>query len=262
MASAKALKFIPRKNALHVLAAIAVILVCIFGIIQALHSSLFSLNTVTVEPLSKDYPLSAQQILNIARVETHEKTNLFGMDLKPIEMRLLKQPWIKGVVLEKRFPASLLIKVIERNPTAMVEGKNGKVLYLEADGTIFEDASLSFTRELPILSGVSPQDSAFLKKAGDFILHWFDGSNTPGLKLSSMNYDEKLGLRAVIVFTLKNGTQMRALLEMGINIDEASQVPQARLMKVLSYLSEKSMPVSKIWLGDGKKIVVKVARSS
>ena len=266
MVSVKAIKIMPQKNVLHIMVAVSVMVACLLGIHRALHSSLFSLDAVAVEPLSKNYPLSADQVLKIARVEiqsgNNSGINLVGLDLKPIEARLIRHPWIKGVVLEKRFPGSLLIRVIERNPAVMVEGKGGKMVYLESDGALFEDSSLSFSKELPIVSGISFQDEALLHRTVEFITKWFDPEKAPGLKLSALNYDEKLGLRAVVSYPLKNKSQMRTLLEMGINMDEVEQVEQGRLMMVLHYLSEKSMPASKIWLGDGKKIVVKVARGS
>ena len=250
-----------QKNALHILAAVLVVTALGLGIYQAVHSSLFYLKNVEVESFSDAYPLTADQVRGLAKVPVG-KVGLFDVELLPIENRLLKHPWVKGVVLGKRFPNTLAIKIIERNPVALLTEGKGRVLYLEADGTIFEDQNMVYPKDLPILSGFSGEDRQGLKNVDGFIETWFSHDVLPGVKLSSISYDEKLGLRAVISYPMKNKQQMRTVLELGLNIEEAKIIPQQRLLKVLEYLSERSMQASKIWLGDGKKIVVKISRGS
>ena len=41
----------------------------------------------------------------------------------------------------------------------------------------------------------------------------------PDLKLSSVSFDLKTGLRAVVIYPLKNKQNMRAVLELGQNIE-------------------------------------------
>ena len=115
---------------------------------------------------------------------------------------------------------------------------------------------------MPIISGFAANDLENLKKINHLIEVWFFQGNIPNLKLSSVSYDYKNGLRAMVIFPLKNKQSMRAVLELGQNIEEASAIPRARFKKILDYLYMRSTPASKIWLGDGKKIVVKVARGS
>ena len=167
---------------------------------------------------------------------------------------------MKGVILGKQFPNTLSLKIVERIPVALLSEVSGRVLYLEGDGTTFEDQAMVYPKELPILTGFKAQNVEELKKINHFITTWFSQEQFPGLRLSSINEDEKMGLRAVVTYPLRNQKQMRAVLELGMNVEEATQIPATRLKKVLDYLSERSMPVSKIWLGDGKKIIVKVSR--
>ena len=249
------------KNALHWLAGLSVLAVLSFGIREAIHSSLFLLKVATVEPLSLDYPVDAQKVLDIAHVPIGHAP-LFDLNLVPIETRLMRNPWIKGVIVGKQFPSTLSLKIIERIPVALLTEHNGRVLYLEQDGTTFEDQGMVYPKDLPILIGFSAEKIDVLRKLNSFIEFWFSAEKLPGLKLSSIHYDEKLGLRAVVTYPMKNKKQMRSVLELGLNIEEAALIPGAHLQKVLKYLSERSMPASKIWLGDGKKIVVKVSRGS
>jgi hypothetical protein len=145
---------------------------------------------------------------------------------------------------------------------ALLTEEKGRVLYLEDDGSSFEDQSMVYPKDLPIITGFLSTDLYHLKQVNDFISGFFLSGKIPSLKLSSVSFDEKLGLKAIVLYPLKNKQQMRAILELGLNIEEASAIPQDRLKKVLEYLAGRSMMVSKIWLGDGKKIVVKVSRGS
>ena len=249
------------KNALHVLAAVAVAGLLIFGLIRAKNSTLFQLKKVSVAPISEGYPLTAEQVLQLAKIQIHDQ-NLFQFDMKPVEERLLKNPWIKGVVIGKEFPDTISLKVIERSPIALVNGSRGKVSYLEEDGTVFEDHSIVYAKDLPILQGFTFEDQATLGQLRSLLFEWFKESSIPGLRVSSVSFDTKLGLRAVVSYPMKNGKLMRPVIEMGINIDEALTTTQFSRRKVLEYLSGKSLPASKIWLGDGKKIVVKMSRDS
>gem|GEM_PF-1399736 len=247
------------KNALHSAIAVLVLGLLAFGVYRAVHSSLFRLNHVDVEALSEGYPLRPEQILHLARIPLGQ-WNLYEADLSPVEQRLMQQPWVKGVILGKEFPNTLSLKIVERKPVALLNGSDGHVVYLEEDGTTFEDQAMVYPRDLPILTGFSADNVYMLKKVNHFIETWFSPEKMPKLKLSAIHLDEKVGLRAMIAYPMKNQKQMRTVLELGLNLEEASEIPQTKLLKVLNYLAARSMPASKIWLGDGKKIVVKLAR--
>ncbi|MBS1959620.1 MAG: FtsQ-type POTRA domain-containing protein [Bdellovibrionales bacterium] len=253
------------KNALHFVVSVLVLTVLGYAGYSAVHSNLFALQRIDIQPFSDGYPLRVDEVEALLQLPKGN-TNLFELDLKPIETRLLKQPWIKGVILGKQFPGQISVQVIERKPVALVNSgspdSQGKIFYLEEDGTLFDERSVTYARELPILSGFSAQNKELLQRLSSFVSTWFDPSKLPGLKLSALSFDAKLGLRAIIVYPMKNKQWMRSVLELGLNVEEAALVPQERLKRVLDYLADKSMTASKIWLGDGKKIVVKIAGRS
>ena len=254
-------KVLPKKNALHVLAAAAVLIAVGFGVERAVNSSLFKLKNVIVETMSDAYPLTEEQVKQLAKVPL-DKQSLFDLNMKLIETRLLKHPWVKGVVIGKEFPNTVSLRIVERTPIALVSEAHGKVLYMESDGTLFEDHSIVYFKDLPILQGFVIQNTETMKQVRALLFDWFHEAHFPGLKVSSLSYDEKLGLRAVVSYPLKNGQLMRPIIELGLNLDEAMIISQASFKKVLEYLSGQSLSASKIWLGDGKKIVVKMARGS
>ena len=249
------------KNALHWLAGLAGLGALVLGIYQATHSSLFLLRTINVTPVTSGYPITIEKVLDLAKVPIGH-VSLFDLNMEPIESRLMKNPWVKGIVVGKQFPSTLSLTVVERNPVALLAEENGRIVYLEDDGTTFEDQTMVYAKDLPIFSGFSAQNIQTLKQANQFILTWFSSEHFPGLKVSSLSYDEKLGLRAVVSTPQKNQKQMRVVVELGLNLEEAAQVPYSRFKQVLKYLSDHSMQASKVWLGDGKKIVVKVLKGS
>jgi hypothetical protein len=252
------------KNALHLLLSLVVLTVLGFAGYYAIHSSLFPLQRIDIQPLSEGYPLRVDEVEALLQLPKG-KANLFDIELKPIEARLMKHPWVKGVILGKQFPDQLAVQIIERKPIALISpgvAKDGRIYYLEEDGAVFDEKSVTYTRDLPIFSGFSPKDQAQLQRLSQFVQAWFDPAKLPGMKLSSLSLDPKLGFRAIISYPMKNQQWMRSVLELGLNVEEATLVPQDRLKRVLDYLADRSMVASKIWLGDGKKIVVKVSRGS
>jgi hypothetical protein len=259
--SSSLLETILQSNVTHWLVGILVLGTIGFGVKQSARSSLFTLKSVVVEPLSPHYPLSRETVLELAQVPIGSQS-LFDVRLNPIESRLVKHPWVKGVIVGKQFPNTLSLKIVERVPVALLAEASGRVLYLESDGTTFEDSSMVYSGELPVLSGFSAKNIEMLQKLNGFMHSWFGEENLPGLKLSSVDYDSKLGLRAMIIYPMKNQRPMRTVLELGLNLEEANAIPVGRLKKVLDYISSRSQPASKIWLGDGKKIVVKFSRGS
>src|SRR5882724_378494 len=112
-----------QQNALHALTGLGVCAAFIWVTLQVFHSSLFNLKSINVEPLSAHYPLNVEQTLNLAHVSLGGRS-LFELDLGPIETRLMKHPWVKGVILGKQFPNTLTLKVIERNPIALLTESN------------------------------------------------------------------------------------------------------------------------------------------
>lgn len=241
------------RNALHSLAALLILSSIGVSLYVATQSNLFQLKEVVVEPLSQGYPLRVDQVMDLANIPLG-RWNLFSVDLTPVENRLKKNVWVRGVVISKEFPHTIKLKVIERKPIAMLNDSAGKVYYLEEDGTGFEDRNTLYSKALPILNGF-PHQAEKLKPVMAWVQSWFRVPQMAEVNLSSISYDEKMGLKALVVYQNK----IRVILELGMNTEEASKLPQARLIQVLDYLNDKALQASRIWLGDGKKIVVKVS---
>src|SRR3954467_10524233 len=82
-------------------------LLCIAaGVGFAIRSPLFLVQVVEVGDQPESAPVSAQVISDLAGVPVG-KVNLFDLDLKSVERRILTHPWIRQVSLMKRFPQTL-----------------------------------------------------------------------------------------------------------------------------------------------------------
>jgi cell division protein FtsQ len=98
--------------------------------------------------------LSAQVIADLAGVL--QGTNLFDIDLKQVEKRLLTHPLIEKVDVRKNWPDKLTITVSEREPCALLLTSDC-ILVVDENGICLDKVrSLSSYRSYPIITGVNP----------------------------------------------------------------------------------------------------------
>ncbi len=230
-----------------------------------MRSPLFLIRVVEISNLPEDSPIDASTITDLVQVRPNA-INLFALELAPIERRLLDHPWIHGVTISKRFPGTLSVNIELREPKAIVQRHGGELAYLDQYGSVFVKVDPAHVRDLPMISNV-PLD---IRKAGPYlarslqlILLWERSDVSKTSELSSLSYDQERGFRAVISYPLsRQGAKGRALVDLGQEIDTETEALLGRLSSVFSYLSERSIPVKQVWADLGKKIVVKIARSS
>ncbi len=228
------------------------------AVVGLIHSDLFLVRVVEVNNLPDLTPVDAQTIIQLAQVPT-DSVNLFSLRLAPIERRLLSHRWIKAVTLAKRFPQSVSISVEFHQPAAIVQKSSGSLYYLDADGKAFAPINLKADPNRPVLVGM--EEVTEQKRALDFIQSW--GKNGLGSKfvLSSVEYHEEKGLRVMVTYPMKAQTG-RVLVELGQNEQEDFSSQLARLNEVMNYLSSHNIDARQVFADLGKKIVVRIARSS
>jgi cell division protein FtsQ len=84
--------------------------------------------------------------------------NAFAVDLDAARARILADPWIAEASLGRRLPGTVVIRVIERKPAALVS--LGDMFLATADGTPFKKADVSDPVELPVVTGICPESLA------------------------------------------------------------------------------------------------------
>ncbi|GBF34448.1 cell division protein FtsQ [Desulfocucumis palustris] len=117
------------------------------GLYILLRSPLFEVRGVTVE--GNNY-LATEKILSVSGINTGE--NIFKINLKEASERLKIIPMLKSVELERRLPATVLIKVTERSPVALFSSSGG-FIQVDAEGVYLQKGSPS-DRNLPVVTGI------------------------------------------------------------------------------------------------------------
>ncbi len=70
-------------------------------------------------------------------LEKYRNKSLTELDLKKIYTELIKIPWIDDVIIRKRYPSTLIVKVIEKTPVAILE-TDKKFYLIDAEGRIID----------------------------------------------------------------------------------------------------------------------------
>lgn len=140
-------------------------------------------------------------------------TNLLGIDEKSVEKALTQAlPYIGSVKLEKKLPATLIIKITETRESAAVPSEGGYIL-IAPDGKVLEENASSLRENVAVIEGVTLSD----KTAGEYasceseektaaLLTVLTGMNESGIEAISsvdlndlgditMKYDFRIKLR-------------------------------------------------------------------
>lgn len=101
--------------------------------------------------------LTAEKIESLAGVRAGE--NIFSVDTDAAEQRVLADPWIQQVKITRHLPSTLRVDVTERDAAALAAIGGG--LYLvTAAGEPFKQLQSGDPDELPVVTGVTPEDLA------------------------------------------------------------------------------------------------------
>jgi len=202
-------------------------------------------------------PLDAKKIVEIARVPV-DTTNLFSLKLSSIESRLLAQPWIRAVTISKHFPQTVSISVSFRKPVAIYQMKSGTLLYIDKEGSAFAPMNLKADPNLPIIIGFYRER---IPAALQFIQDWSKQNLDPTYQLSSIEDHPERGIRVMVTYPMKQSIG-RTVVELGKGFGQDPEALLGRLREVMTYLSQNNIRARQVFADLGKKIVVRIARSS
>lgn len=103
--------------------------------------------------ISGNYYLEEDEIMRGLGIK--EGDGLTGISFKDLGKRLKKHPWIKEVSLRRQFPDTLMLRIKEAVPKALLS-LNGRMFLIDDDGRILEEIRDRSTPFLPVIKGVSP----------------------------------------------------------------------------------------------------------
>jgi hypothetical protein len=110
--------------------------------------------------------LSDKEVLSLAAIDRN--VPFYKIDLKPIEMRLLRHSFVRNAHVRRELnPETLVITIEERQPIAMLRSDStGEAFIIDRDGMLLRPKLIAGLRDparimqVPLLSGVNERDTA------------------------------------------------------------------------------------------------------
>ena len=130
------------------------------GYLSLRNSDTFRLQTITV--LGNRVTLE-NELLALGKVETGQ--SLLSLHAKEVAARITAHAWIDRVRIERAWPDTLMIRVYEHRPLAMVifsggeEKENSKesgkgLYYVDQNGKVFTSVALLQDKDFPVITGL------------------------------------------------------------------------------------------------------------
>lgn len=108
------------------------------------------------------YHLDTKDIMEMMKVRRGD--SLVDLRFSDMEQKLKRSPWIKEASLRKQYPGTLVIRIDEASPKALLSRK--KELYLlDQEGNILEKIQGDTVPFLPILKEIDPKDRKAISEA-------------------------------------------------------------------------------------------------
>lgn len=152
----------------------------IFIIRASLTLPYFYIKTIQVEGTER---LSEAEVLQ--QINLSPNTSIFNLNIQHLCEKIQSQPLIKKVILRKKLPSTLVVRVMERVPYALV-GIGKEFWEVDEEGVVL--GSGKDQEELPLIKGIDPsQDKEILTEA----LRALEISRQLGLAVQKIEVEKK-----------------------------------------------------------------------
>ena len=144
--------FTPRSffTILIILLSVVLILELVFHLVI---SPRLRINTIQIDP-GRGVEISEESVLQAAGIS--ERVHYFDIDPVTIENRLLDVPFIRTVDVERRFPDTLIISIVQREALAAIiidKDQTSAPALIDREGVLFRLGAANI-EGLPVISGV------------------------------------------------------------------------------------------------------------
>src|SRR5436190_3121529 len=92
----------------------------------------------------------------LTQADVPDKANVLSVDLAAIRERVEQLQWVRYAIVERVFPDTITIKIVERDPVGLARIR-GQVYQFDTDGAVL-DYDPSTGVNYPILDGLKPRD--------------------------------------------------------------------------------------------------------
>lgn len=135
------------------LRALFLILLSILAFYFFFRSSIFNISQLEVRDNFYLTPGEIEQLANVPY-----GSNIFTLDSKVMEQNLLLHPMVKEVEISRKWPDTVVISVVEREPVLLVPSEQG-FLALDATGVYLKKVSTISDVGLPLVTGLEVPDN-------------------------------------------------------------------------------------------------------
>jgi cell division protein FtsQ len=129
---------------------------------QLLTCSTFCIKDINNIEIVGAKSLSRATLLRQARLGPG--VNLLAIRPGRVEQALMAHPWIARAEVSRKWPHSLMVRIQERDPVALVQIKK-KLFYMDHQGILFKPLSPGDPHNFPVITGLNPEQ--FRHSAGD-----------------------------------------------------------------------------------------------
>lgn len=103
--------------------------------------------------VSGNYHLEEEDI--VRKLNMGEDTSLLSLRFKDVDETLRNSPWVKKVSIKRQLPDTLMIRIEEAVPKALLS-QNGHTYLIGEEGGILEEIGSEGTQFLPVIRDIDP----------------------------------------------------------------------------------------------------------
>lgn len=137
------------------------------------------------------------ELLSLFEIDTTK--SIFDIDLKAISVKIKKHPFVHDAKISRKLPNNLVVKVIERQPLAIINGE--KLSLIDKYGQFLPDLKTFAPIDFPVISNIEPTEANNSKLT--VVLNFLDAIKTQNFSLycqiSEVSFSDKLGLYFYLV---------------------------------------------------------------
>ncbi len=134
-----------RKNKwfIALLSVVGLVAVCLLSYVILLHTAAFKIENLQVAPTEH---LTQEEIDKIVVVDT--EATLLNVDMSQVVAELKNNPWVESVHIQKQFPDTLTVEIVERQVFALtLIGPENAAWYIGADFHWIEPAKIETNKD-------------------------------------------------------------------------------------------------------------------
>lgn len=111
----------------------------------------FNVKTVAIEGNTR---LSPEEVARTGGIAIGD--NVFALDLDDARRKVEADPWVKSALVTRKLPGSVVVKVVEHEPAAVVA--IGDRLFLASRaGEVFKEVASEDPLDFPVITGLEPE---------------------------------------------------------------------------------------------------------